>query len=340
MLLLLVNFMQAQPVSPFNRLELKDTSANYSFIVSGHFHGASTNISSFPASSLLANIDTLNALHSSFLLSLGDMFQDVDEQYMVHYQKSLFDKLKMPVFNSVGNHDLSNGNLYEKVYGKTFFTFRKGTELFIVLNTEIDNGSIKGEQLNMLKNALAAAGSGNVKNVFVFSHRPVWAESNEKYSSLFKENTHSAMAGNFDTDIKPLLKTLGQKSHVYWCSGSMGGAAPASFFYDTDAETNVTYIQTAIRELPRDAVLLVSVKNGTVSFKGISFTGQQLNAVESYNTAYWKTTDSPEQGFNYRLLPYLAMQMLSHHFFWTGFAAAILVIIVVAFVRKRWKRKK
>src|SRR6218665_2527740 len=146
LLLLALNAAQAQVVSPFNKRTLKDTVTDYSFIVSGHFHGASTNISTFPASSLQANIDTLNKLKPLFLMSLGDMFLDVDQSYLDHYQKSLFDKLTMPLFNAVGNHDLSNGNMYEKVFGKSWFAFKAGMETFIVLNTEVDDGNIKSEQ--------------------------------------------------------------------------------------------------------------------------------------------------------------------------------------------------
>ena len=136
-LLMVFQKLSGQAVSSFNKLEVTDTSNNYSFIVSGHFYGSSTNASTFPASSLQANIDTLNSLNSSFLMSLGDLFVDVNEMYISHYQKSLFDKLTMPLFNAVGNHDLSNGNMYEKVYGKSFFSFSKGKELFIVLNLDL-----------------------------------------------------------------------------------------------------------------------------------------------------------------------------------------------------------
>lgn len=318
-----------------------DTSADLSFIVSGHFHGASTNISGFPASSIQANIDTLNALQPAFLMSLGDLFLDVNDTYIAHYRKSLFNKLKMPLFNSVGNHDLANGNMYENVFGKEYFTFTLHNTLIVVLNTEQDNGSIKGDQLDMLKQAIGSISGKGIKNVFIFSHRPIWAESMKKYEGLFEGNTRSLISSNFDADLKPLLNSIPKSVHTFWCSGSMGGTAPASFFYDKDDETNVVFMQTAIRDLPRDAVLKVDIKNGVVSFRGISFTGQQLNAIESYNMDYWRKTIAPEQKFNYRLIPYLALQMVLHLDFWIGFIGALLLVLVITLLmRKRWKRKR
>ncbi len=334
------NLLSQQIVSPFNKLSINDSVANYSFIVSGHFHGASTNVSSFPASSLLANIDSLNSLNPLFLMSLGDMFLDVDDLYIKHYQYSLFNKLKMPLLNAVGNHDLSNHNMYEKAFGKTFFSFTHNSELFIVLNSELNDGSIKDEQLKMFTDALNSASSTTIKNIFIFSHRPIWAESIEKYKKLFTDNTRSSFQNNFLSDIKPLLQSVSKKCNMFWISGSMGGTAPVSFFYDKDEETNVTYMQTAIRDLPRDAVLQIFINNGIVSLKGKSFSGQKLDKIENYNLNFWSKNIAPEQKFNFRLLPFLIMQMLKHYYFWIGFLLSIVLILVTTIIKRRWKKEK
>ncbi len=207
---LLVNchVLSAQIVSPFNKLAINNSEADYSFIVSGHFHGASTNASTFPASTLLANIDTLNSLKPSFFMSLGDMFIDVNETYYNHYHKSLFDKLKMPLFNAVGNHDVSNGNMYEKFFGKEYFSFVKGQEAFIILNTESNDGSIKGDQLAFLTEVLES--SASLKNIFIFSHRPVWTENNERYKKLFSGNTRTQLGQN-----NFMIRTLPQISRLF-----------------------------------------------------------------------------------------------------------------------------
>jgi calcineurin-like phosphoesterase family protein len=318
MFLIAVQQLSAQLLSPFNKRELTDTSADYSFIVSGHFHGASDNISTFPAATVLAGIDTLNALKPVMLISLGDMFIDVNETYIEHYRKSLFSKLQMPIFNAVGNHDLSNGNMYEKIYGKTFFSFFYRSEAFIVLNTELNDGNIEGDQLAFFKDALAQAEKNNTRNIFIFSHRPVWSENDPAYEKLFEGNTRTYPGhNNYEEVIQPLLQKLTANRAVYWMSGSMAGG-PVSFFYHKEPETGVTMIQTAIRDLPRDGVLQVNVTKGVVSLKGISLTGQTLEPVENYNIEYWLKNVPEEDAFSYRMLPYLTMQMLKHRYFWIG----------------------
>jgi hypothetical protein len=330
---------RSQIVSPFNHLSIK-SSSEYAFLVSGHFHGASNNQSTFPASTLLANIDTLNSLNASFLMCLGDMFLDVDEKYISHYRKSLFDKLKIPLLNAVGNHDLFNDNLYGKVFGKTFYTFRLGSELFIVLNTENNDGSITGEQLRMFRDSLSGSSLKNIKNVFVFSHRPLWAEELPAYSKLFKENTRTAIGkNNFRTDLEPILKTVASNKNVYWISGSMGGGA-SSFFYDKDEETGITYMQTAIRDLPRDAVLMIGVNNGVISMSGISLTGEKLLPVEKYDLTYWNKTVPDEQKFNYRLMPLYIKNVLLSMNFWIGVLVSVVLIFSVMKLSVKWKRKK
>jgi hypothetical protein len=338
--LLALHTLWAQVVSPFNKLLISDTLVNYSFIVSGHFHGASTNISTYPASTLLANIDTLNKLKPSFLVSLGDLFLDVNNIYIDHYQKSLFNKLQMPLFNAVGNHDLSNGNIYETMFGPTFYSFTLRSELFIVLNTELNDGSIKDKQLTFLKDVLNKTKNSNIKNIFIFSHRPVWAEQIDKYKSLFKGNTRTSFGqANFLEKVYPLLKNIPDNKKIYWISGSMGGG-PASFFYDTDEKTNVTFIQSAIRDLPYDAILKVNSESGKISFEGISLTGQLVEPVENYNMDYWTNTTGPQEKINFRLLPYLLFQMLKHYYFWIGFACSTFLILLLAFIKKRWTKRK
>jgi len=346
MMIVLINMffvlmnVSGQIISPFNKRIVKDTTANYSFVVSGHFHGESTNISTFPASSILSNIDTINSLHPAFLMSLGDLFLDVNDTYTTHYSRSLFQKLQMPFFNVVGNHDLANNNMYEKIYGNTWFSFQTGSELFIGLNTEVNDGSIKDEQLNFLKNALNKAEAATIKNVFVFSHRPVWAERIKKYEKLFENNTRTTFGkNNFTETVEPLLKKIAMIKQVYWISGSLG-YGPASFFYDKDENTNITFMQTAIRNVPRDAVLIVTIKDGNVKFNGLSLTGEKLNPIKEYNVNYWEKTVSQDQQFNIRIVPYLIMVMMQHYFFWSGAAFSFLILAIIFLVVRRWKKRR
>ena len=339
-ILLPVHFATAQIVSPFNKLPIVDTSETFSFVVSGHFHGESSNQSTFPASTILAGIDTLNSLNPSFLMSLGDMFMDVNETYINNYNRSLFGKLKMPIFNAVGNHDLSNGNYYEKVYGKTFFKFVSHKCLFVVLNTELNDGRIKDEQLDFFQEALLQGRKDSIKKIFIFSHRPVWSENDVVYEQLFKGNSRTEFgSNNYREDIKPLLTAFSKSKPIYWMSGSLANG-PVSFFYHKEAESQITFMQTAIRDLPRDAVLLVNVTDEKVSFTGISLTGQDLQSVESYELNFWKKNISYDEPFNYRLIPLYTKNMIMHRYFWIGVIFILLSVIVIRISLKKSNKKK
>ncbi|MGZ6540185.1 MAG: hypothetical protein ACXVEB_17550, partial [Bacteroidia bacterium] len=139
--------------------------------------------------------------------------------------------------------------------------------------------------------------------------------------------------------IKPLIADFSKDKSVYWFSGSMAGG-PSSFFYHKEANTGLTVIQTAIRDLPRDAVLQVNVADGKISFKGISLTGQNIEPIENYDIDYWKKTIAPEEKFNYRLLPLMTKQMLMHQYFWIGLVVGSLLFVTAFFIKRRWKRKK
>jgi hypothetical protein len=317
---------------------LSDTNViPYSFFVSGHWHGSSTNQSGFPASTILANIEKINNDSAWFLVSTGDIFLDVRKD-IPNYETYLFNKLEKPLYNAVGNHDIS-GSIYEEKFGSTSSSFFIESELYIILNTECNDGSIKGEQLKFFEDALSkhATEETPIKNIFIFSHRPIWAEENEELKNLFVDNTKSEFGNNFESEILPLLIKYTKKSSIYWFSGSLGGNAPASFFYYKD-KNNITYIQSAIRDLPRDGLLKVKVSHGQVSFETVSLTSQQMPKLEDCGLNLWK--NPPAESFNYRLIPLYTKQMVFHRYFWYGASITLFVTVIVFFLRRRITRKK
>ena len=316
----------AQLVSPLNQKAVKDTTA-YSFIVSGHWHGSSNNQSGFPASSILANIDLINHLKPSFIALTGDLFLDASKD-LLNYKRSLLDKLNAPVFNAPGNHDFAGGKM---AAGTRFFSFKLGSEFFIFLDTESDNGDIEGEQLQFFIGEIKNAGYKGIKNIFIFSHRPVWAEEDETFAGLFKGNTRSAIAPNYKQKIEPEILKLKSKN-VYWTSGSMGGEAPVSFFYHKH-KNGITFIQTAIRDLPRDGILQVNVHKGKVNFKTISLNYNPVPALEECTVELWKK-GNPDAGFNTRLIPLYLYNMVMHRYFWYGILYTVLFFIFLILLRR------
>lgn len=326
--------------SPFNGLEVPPAGSmgRYRILIGGHFHGASNNSSGFPAATLLANLDTINALGAELFLSTGDLFMDPMKD-MPRYQRSLFSRLKMPFFNAPGNHDQYAADARDPVeFDLPFDPGRQSDTIFhdrvLVLNTELNGGSLIDDQLGRLDNLAGAIG---MRNLFIISHRPIWAEDDPQYSDLFRANTRSLTGTNFRKDVYPLLERIARHSHVYWISGSMGGMAPASIFLQEHAP-NITYIQCAIRDLPRDALLIADVHPDTVKWSALSLTGQKLMAPEAYDAAWWRKNIGKPQPFNWRLLPYLVKTTVLNRAFWWGMGSALVLVFAVMGVRRCARR--
>ncbi len=314
-------------VSPFNGLEVRpaDSTGHYRILIGGHFHGESTNRSGFPAATLLANLDTINSLGAHLFLSTGDLYMDPVKDAS-RYQRSLFSKLRMPFFNAPGNHDLSSNGPGKVILANG----RQDGWAFITFNTEEREGSLDAEQLTLLEDLAM-----DVKSLFIISHRPIWAEDDPQYSTLFKDNTRSLTGTNFRKDVYPLLERIAQHAHVYWISGSLGGSAPSSLFFQQHAP-NITYIQCAIRDEPRDALLIADVFPDTVKWSSLSLTGQKLLAPEAYDAAWWRERVGKKAPFNWRLLPYLVKTTVLRREFWWGMLAAALLLWTGRRLYRRW----
>ncbi len=342
--------------SPFNGLEVlpADSSGHYRILIGGHFHGESTNRSGYPASTLLANLDTINALGAHLFLSTGDLYMDAEKD-SARYARALFNKLKVPFFNAPGNHDSSvplytddgfNGMLipqmgcssWESISLVTSDTLYSDTSVVVsgmphtvinLYNTEENDGSITDKCLVPLRSSI-----GEENPVFIVSHRPIWAEDDPQYSDLFKDNTRSLTGTNFRSEVYPILQQIAEHAQVYWISGSLGGQAPSSIFFQRHAP-NITYIQCAIRDEPRDALLIADVHPDTVKWSALSLTGQHLDAPETYDAAWWRARAGREESFNWRLLPYLIKKTVTRSEFWWGAASALLLGFLL---RRLWQR--
>jgi calcineurin-like phosphoesterase family protein len=300
---------------------------HYSFFVSGHFHGSSNNKTGKPAKTILNNIEKINNEQVLFIASLGDIFMDVKNDIPA-YNKLLLDRLAVPVFNAPGNHDKS-GSVYENNYGITYYNFKISSELFVFLDTEMNDGNITDDQYNFLKSSLDD--TKGIKNIFIFTHRLIWAEDHPDMLNLFKGNTRSERGNNFRNEILPLLTKCNKNISIYLFGGSMS-AAPSSFFYHK--EGRIYYIATAIRDTPKDAMLKVDVKNSKVSFSAFPL----VLPIEMYNIDYYLHNSENVQRFNWRLVPLYIKTMLSHRYFWYGILMIMIPFISIWGYRKLRKK--
>ena len=309
-----------------NEEVLKDS---FHFLVGGHLYGNSSTYSGYPASTILGSIDTINDSGAHFFISLGDLFMDVKYD-LATYNTSFLQKLNIPIFNAVGNHDLSKFGTYQRAFGEnTYYSFEQGSSLFLVLDTELDDGSIQAEQLILLEQITQKT----YENIFIFSHRPIWAEDDEQLVKIFKGNNRSLFGNNYKKLVEPILNKS-TASAIYWFSGSMGGATKAPFFYHKKSE-KLHLIQTAIRDDYGDALIKVLINNGKVSIEPFALGLKTYGSIQSHDVNYWLSKDLLEN-FNIRLLPLYIKQTIFNRSFWFG----ILFSLSVLFLKRQvWKNE-
>ncbi len=303
-------------------------SNQYSFVISGHFYGDGFNKTHYPANTVLGNIELFNSV--DFTVCLGDLYKDVKNDH-AFYQKHFYSQLQKPLFNAVGNHDVS-GSFYEDNIAQRFYRFSTNGIQHIVLDGEENDSKIEGAQLDSLKQWISEFNKGNASYLMLYAHRPIWAEEDSLLSQVFIDNTKSDFGTNFIEDVLPLLQTIPDSKRVFWFGGSMG-AQPYSFFYHNKG--NVTYAITAVRGAEKDAVLMANYSNGKLSFQTHSLTGQELMAFEEYTIDNFLTYTEPVR-FNYRLIPLWIKNTLFHRYFWYGVISCLVVFGLGIVLKNKW----
>ncbi len=113
-----------------------------------------------------------------FLIHLGDMIHVPHEkEWQAFFEISK--QIAFPFFPVVGNHDVGVTTLGREIYrkqwslpgGKTYYAFRAGKILFIVLDSEEGKGRIIKEQRAWLEDILSSSAE---TSKFVFLHRPLF----------------------------------------------------------------------------------------------------------------------------------------------------------------------
>lgn len=126
----------------------------------------------------------------ALVLNTGDLINGYKEdeeaglRQMWRGYKTATSKLKMPVFNVPGNHDVFNQlsrNLWKEYMGASYYSFDYGRARFIALDTETERSRLSKEQFEWLEKQLAGATD---KDIFIFLHQPLFPVDGHIGSSL------------------------------------------------------------------------------------------------------------------------------------------------------------
>ena len=318
----------------------KSFSQEYSFLVAGHLYGSplSTN-PVYPSKSLVSNTSFINSLQSSFFISLGDNCRNGDDTTALRiFNESFTRQIKIPIYTAYGNHDGNRSSIEKRTGRKTYFSFLKKSELFIFIDSELDDNILNKECLNffltILSNAIADT---SIKNVFILSHKLIWSLSDEKYKKITDNSNDRKYRYDryrtFYLNIKPLLDKASNTKDIYWISGDIGQPWSLPIFYEKD--NKITYLATGLGDSPMDAILDFRVSDAKVNIIAYDLITHKSIDYKNYNLTFWSNS------FRKHLVLYRrVLQILDKHFF-VGFIVVLFISLLIGiFIQKSQIRKK
>jgi hypothetical protein len=252
---------------------------SYSFFVAGHTYGMPgvDNVGLHPP--FQEKFEFINSRNIGLGFLTGDIVKEGSNKNWDEVDSAL-KFLYADVYFAVGNHDIKDRELYEERYGRTYYSFKKFGDLFIILDPNIDHWNISGEQLNFLEEILESYEITNSRNIFVFFHQLLWWERDNKYQYI-RMNSREGRAGtiNFWSEIVPLFCNTGKPVSMF--AGDMGaGHWSDNFMYSYEKALNMKFIGSGMGDEDGDNFIIVNVlNNGELEFKLIAINGEDIDAL-------------------------------------------------------------
>ena len=250
---------------------------SYSFFIAGHTYGAPGVDNEGVHPPLKNKFDFIkNDQTLEFGVFTGDIVPTGTEQNWNEIDADV-NALGLPIHFAVGNHDMTDRDLYESRYGQTYFSFVHQSDLFIVLDPNIDNWNISGDQLQFLQDVLISQ-SENVNNIFVFFHQLLWWEPDNIYQNI----DMNSLAGrddaiNFWSEVEPLFNAISNQTFMF--AGDVGAFNTGSEFM-FDQYDNITLIASGMGGGVRDNIVVIDVhEDATVSYRLIALNGTEINTL-------------------------------------------------------------
>jgi hypothetical protein len=254
------------------------TAPTYAFFVAGHVYGHPyvNDVQVHPPFEEHADM-----LREHPLLAFGVFTGDIVFRSEPEEWKAVDEfvwSLGVPVHFALGNHDLTDPDLFEALYPDRprHFAFTQGPDLFLVLDPNPGNWSLEQPQLDLVERQLAA--HPDVRNVFVFFHQILWWRP----LSIYRGFHSNSMAGrdppiNFWPDLVPLLRSVKRPVYVF---GGDAGAFPSGHEFMYHQNGRLHFVASGMGGGKRDNFILVNVNgDGMVQLDLIALNGDDPGAL-------------------------------------------------------------
>jgi len=118
----------------------------------------------------------------------------------------------------------------------------------------------------------------------------------------------------------------------------MAGRAPASLFFQPH-EHNITYIQCAVRDRLRDALLQADITSSGIQWSLLSLTGEEVKPVELYDAEWWRDQQGKPETFHWRRIPYLVKKNVTSPPFWYGAGSVMIIMLLGGLVLRVYRKR-
>ncbi|MEE3145126.1 MAG: metallophosphoesterase, partial [Bacteroidota bacterium] len=235
---------------------LEEAQIDYSFFIAGHTYGTPGVDNEGVHPPFRNKFDFIKDDESlNFGVFTGDIVPVGTTQNWDEIDQDI-QELALPVYFAAGNHDITDRALYESRYGQSYYSFTNHSDLFIVLDPNIDAWNISGDQQVFLENVLNSEAQ-TANNIFVFFHQLLWWEPDNIYQNVVL----NSLAGRADTinfwsEIEPLFTELSNPVHLF--AGDVGAFSTGSEFMFHQYD-NITLIASGMGGNVRDNFVIIDV---------------------------------------------------------------------------------
>jgi hypothetical protein len=278
LLVFIVSKAQHTFVSELNQKTFSPDSLKYPYkiIFGGHLYG-SQNEAAKPYTNFGVAFNKINMEKAALFFSLGDAVRTPDlDNYGVF--TDLADRIDAPIFSVVGNHEWQDPITTQMTLGFPYYIIEGPGTAFIILNSEDwgnkEQKAFWDKQLNDYIN------NADVKNIFILSHRLIWATGNPVFADLVQlTNSPEMHQGAALIDLNKLKPHTDKE--FFFVSGDLGLKEKLPFFYQK--EGNITFVATGLGDLPTDAVMEATINKDNVEFKPVYLGTNQQAKLTDYN---------------------------------------------------------
>ena len=253
----------------YKNYELSNKGQN--FIIAGHTYGhpSDKNKSTYPK--FLSHLMKEEIKGEKIILA-GDIVKEASLENFSNVKKEL-ELFFKKIYVSPGNHDVKSKlidkkDFFLKIFSKSFDHFVYKNNLFLILDTTINPGSLSRDQLDFIKNKF----QDNVKynHIFVITHHVIWQD-------YIKQNVQSAVEKDFFKnnnflELKKMISKSNDFNKVIFIAGDVSVTNQTTKLF-CERNENFYYIMTGMGNKNFDNFLKITIseKGKLINIKPVFF---------------------------------------------------------------------